>query len=104
MSRDEYMAANLDLAYRYTSVRTGCDAMTGNAKAVCVAEVKGRDRIAVAELEATYRPTGKRTEAVASARVNAASGLAKVKCEPLFGDERAGCLKDAKSRQATTNP
>jgi len=57
MLKDEYKAAQNRIATEYNSSKAGCGALSANAKDVCIAEAKGKDKVAKAELEARYKPS-----------------------------------------------
>jgi len=52
MSKDEYKAGKDKIAAEYKSAKAGCDSLSANAKDVCIAEAKGKQKVAKAELEA----------------------------------------------------
>lgn len=77
--------------------KTACDAMSGNAKDVCVQEAKGREKLAKAELEATHTGKPRDQEKLAKARAETAYDVAKEKCDDKAGNEKDVCVKEAKA-------
>jgi hypothetical protein len=74
-----------------------CDAFSGNAKDICMAEAKGNEKIAKAELDARRNDTAKNRRDVRVARADAKYDVAKERCDDLSGNTKDVCVKDAKS-------
>ncbi len=62
ISKASYTQAVKDADAQYKSDKDACSSLSGNAKDICVAEAKGKDSVAKAEAEATYRHTPKARE------------------------------------------
>ena len=77
--------------------KAACDALSGNAKDVCVEEAKGKEKVAKAEAEAAYKNTPKAREKARVARADAAYEVAKEKCDDLAGNAKDVCVKEAKA-------
>ena len=56
MSKDEYQSGQAGIAADYKLARLACDSFAANAKQVCIADARGRNGVAKAELEARYKP------------------------------------------------
>lgn len=97
MTRDEYKAAEDRIEAQYKADRERCDGLAGNAKDVCTAEAKGKEKVAKAELDAQYKPSPRANAKVAEARADAAYDVAKEKCDDLSGNAKDVCMKDAKA-------
>ena len=100
MSKDEYKAGRDKIAAEYKSAKARCDSLTANAKDVCVAEAKGKENVAKAELEARNKPSDKTRYAVNVARAEADYAVAKEKCDDKAGNDKAACVKEAKAAEA----
>ena len=100
MSKDEYQAANDKIAANYKSAKARCDSLTANAKDVCVAEAKGKENVAKAELEARNKPSDKARSAVSIAKAEAAYAVARQKCDDKTGNDKTACVKEAQAREA----
>ena len=100
MSRLQYEAARKAIESDYKSARTGCEPMPDNAKDACEADIKGRQVVALAELEVEYRPSDKSRSALRVARANAAYASAREKCHDRTGAAKETCVADAKARYA----
>lgn len=97
MSRDDYRKGKSDLAAQLKVDKAACDAMQANAKDVCLEEAKGREKVALAELEARYQPSAKRDRDVRLARAKADYQVAKEKCDDLAGNAKDVCRKEAEA-------
>jgi len=97
MSKDEYQAAKDKIAANYKSAKARCESLTANAKDVCVAEAKGKENVAKAELEARNKPSDKARSAVSIAKAEAAYAVARQKCDDKTGNDKTACVKDAQA-------
>ena len=95
MTRDEYKAARKRIASEYEVERQQCGAHLGHATELCVTRARGAQKVAQAELEATYKPSPRTNYDAAIARANSVFATAKKECEVQKGDARKGCEKDA---------
>ena len=80
MSKVEYSAAKTRISADYKADQKLCTALKANAKDICSAEAKGKEKVALAELEFGY--TGKPAD----------SNKARV--------ARGGCISRRQARQA----
>lgn len=99
MSKPEHSAAKGSIAAGYKSDKAGCDSLAGNGKDICMAEARGREKVALAELQATYEPSDKARYEVRIAKAQAAHSVAKEKCDDRAGNAKDVCLKEAASAQ-----
>ncbi|WP_265942540.1 hypothetical protein [Dechloromonas sp. A34] len=100
LSSDSYKAGRDKIAADYKSASAPCKTMSGNAKDVCMAEAKGQEKVAKAELKATYKPTAKSRYEVSIAKAEAEYEVAKEKCDDQAGAAKDSCVKEAKSARA----
>ena len=101
MTKAEHKAAAGTIAATYTSDKSACKPMGGNAKDVCMQEAKGRDSVAKAELEATFSPSDKHHYDVRIAKADAAYAVSKEKCDDFAGNAKDVCRKEATSAHVT---
>ena len=59
LSKSEYKVSEKSIVSEYKSAKANCGSFSGNAKDICIAEAKGKEKIAQAELEARYKPSKK---------------------------------------------
>ena len=97
MSRDTYKAENDRIETQYKADAERCKGLAGNAKDICSKEVKGREKVAKAELDAASKNTDKARYDARIARADADYDVAKEKCDDLAGNPKDVCLKEAKA-------
>jgi len=97
MSKDTYKAAEDRIAAEYTSDKANCDSLSGNTKDICIAEAKGKEKVAKAELEARNEPTAKNRYNALIAKAEADYAVANEKCDGKTGNEKDICVKEAKA-------
>lgn len=85
----------IDAEYKAESQR--CSSLSGNAKDVCKAEVKGKQKAAKADAYAAYKGTPKAATDALIARADADYAVAKEKCDDLAGNAKDVCKKEAKA-------
>jgi hypothetical protein len=99
MSKPDYAAAKERIKSEHRTAKAACDPLKGNAQDVCVAEAKGRQSVALAELSASYEPTRKHRDEARMAKVQADYSVAKEKCDDQAGNAKDVCLKEAAAAQ-----
>lgn len=85
----------IDTEYKVEIKR--CDSLSGNAKDICKAEVKGKQKAAKAEANAHFKGTDKAATDALIARADAEYSVAKEKCDDFAGNAKDVCLKEAKA-------
>jgi hypothetical protein len=81
----------------YKAEKAKCDAMSGNAKDVCVKEAKGKEKVAKAELDAKKNPSERSQRKVEHAKAEAKYEVAKERCDDMKGKEKTACQTEAKA-------
>jgi hypothetical protein len=99
MSKSEHSAAKGSITAGYKSDKAGCDPLAGNGKDICMAEARGREKVALAQLQATYEPSDKARYEVRLAKAEAAYSVATEKCDDRAGNAKDVCRKEAASAQ-----
>jgi len=99
MSKTDYDAGKKTIAADYKAAKAACDPLAGNAKDICAAQAKGKEKVALAELGAAYKPTTKARYDVRLARAEADYSVAKEKCDDQAGNAKDVCVKEAKAAQ-----
>jgi len=97
LSKDEKKAEQDRISSAYKAASANCKDMKGNSKDICMAEAKGAQKVAKAELEAKDKGTAKEQANVRIARAEAEHDVAKEKCDDLKGNDKDVCNKDAKA-------
>ncbi|MGH8732767.1 MAG: hypothetical protein ACREVB_03710, partial [Burkholderiales bacterium] len=76
--------------------RAKCDGMKANAKDICMAEAKGKEKVAKAELDAKHaKDKVKAEQKVKETRAEAAYDVAKQRCDDQKGEAKDACIKQA---------
>jgi hypothetical protein len=99
MSKEDYKAGKDRISASYKSDKAACDALSGNAKDVCMEEAKGKEKIAKAELEYGYTGKAGDQTKLQKARAEAAYAVAKEKCDDKSGNDKDVCVKEAKAAE-----
>jgi len=97
MSKEQYKSEMTRIKGEYESAKQRCDTLSGNAKDVCVAEAKGQEKVAKADLEAHQKNTEKARTDARVAKAEADYDVAKERCDDKSGNEKDVCVKDAKA-------
>jgi hypothetical protein len=97
MSKDEAKTEKQRIEKEGKAARDKCKDMKGNAKDICVAEARGNEKVAKAELALKQKDTAKNRYDVAEAKADADYNVAKEKCDDMKGKEKDACQKDAKA-------
>ncbi len=91
------IAQNMSKAAEYKSDKAQCESLTGNAGDICMAQAKGKEKVAKAELEAKFKPSEEATYKVSVAKAEANYDVSKEKCDDIAGNEKDVCEKAAKA-------
>ncbi len=97
LSKDAYKAAEDRIEAEYATAKATCDPLSGNAKDICIAEAKGKEKVAKSELEARNEPTAKNRYKAVVAKAEADYAIADEKCDDKAGNDRDVCVKEAKA-------
>lgn len=101
LSKVDYKAGKTDISAKYKTEKAACGAMAANAKDICIEEAKGREKVAEAELEASYSPSEKNSYNVRIAKADSTYAVAKEKCDDAAGNAKDVCVKEAKAAHVT---
>ena len=93
----EHKAEKQRIEAEAKAAKEKCKDMKGNAKDICMAEAKGNEKVAKAELALKEKDTPKNRYDVAAAKADAQYGVAKEKCDDMKGKDKNACEKDAKT-------
>jgi hypothetical protein len=96
MTKTDYKAGKTSISAGYKTDKASCASLTGNAKDICVAEARGKQKVARAELEASYKPTPRNRYKALVAKADADFLVAREKCDDLAGDPKGACVLEAK--------
>jgi hypothetical protein len=80
----------------YKADKAKCDGLKANAKDICMAEAKGKEKVAKAELHAKNdKDQANAQKKVTEAKAEAAYDVAKQKCQDQKGEAKDACVKQA---------
>jgi hypothetical protein len=97
MNNTDYKASKTTIGAEYKTDKAACASLSGNAKDICVAQAKGKEKVAKADLEASYQPTRKNHYKALVAKAEADYAVANEKCDDLAGNAKDICVKEAKA-------
>lgn len=101
MSKIDYKAAGDKIAAEYKTAKAACNSLSANPKDICVAEAKGKQSVAKAELEASYKPSAKTRYEARVAKAEADYAVANERCDDMAGNAKDVCVKEAKAAEVT---
>lgn len=101
LSKDDYKAGKDKISADYKSAKAACDALSANPKDICIAQAKGAEKIAKAELDARNKPSAKSRNDVRVAKAKADYAVSREQCDDLAGNAKDVCIKEAKARNVT---
>lgn len=96
MTGQAYEAAKARIEAQYKADRKVCDKRKGDAKDLCVAQAKGREKAEKAQLEARYKPSPDSILAAKIATADANYEVEKQKCGSLQGAAENRCQRLAR--------
>ncbi len=96
-SKSVYDGAKDDIKKTYKVDKDACDKLSGNAKDICEEEAKGREKVALAQLEYNYTGSSKDEAKLMEARYEARYEVAKERCDDRSGDAKDVCNREAKT-------
>ena len=101
MPKDQVKTEKQRIDSEAKAAREKCKDMKGNQKDICMAEAKGQEKVAKAELAAKQKDTPKNRYDVAAAKADMEHSIAREKCDDMKGKEKNQCDKDAKAARDT---
>ena len=97
MTKNQYKSHVKSIESDYKVDKAACDSFKSNAKDICVAEAKGKQSVAKAELEVNYKPSVKARYDANVAKADADYSVANEKCDDKSGNDKDVCVKEAKA-------
>jgi hypothetical protein len=101
VTKEDYKAREQKIAAEYTTAKKTCDSLKDNKRDICLAEAKGNDSVARAELEALNKPSAKARHNVLVTKADAEYAVTKEHCDDLTENAKAVCLKEAKAKETS---
>ena len=101
LTHGDYLARKDKITAEYHAAKANCDALSDNANDICMADAKGQDKVALAELEANYRPSARNQYNISVARAEADYAVARERCDDKSGNVKDVCVKAAKATEVS---
>src|SRR6478752_7209629 len=102
MSKSDYQAAKKTISADATAAKAKCKAFVANAKDICMAEAHGNEKVSLAQLEESYKPSDKTRQGTLVAQADATHAVAKEKCDDATGNAKDVCVKEANAAHANS--
>lgn len=96
----EYGAARERIGANLKAALEQCEKQVEPARAVCVKEAQGRQKIALAELDHQRSPSDANARRLAETRVAVNYDVAREKCNERQGGDKAACLSRASEEES----
>lgn len=100
MSKADYETHQARISSEQKLGKEACNAMAGNARDICIADINGKQRIALAELDWQYKPSAKRKSQILVTKAEAEYAVANERCDDLTANAKDVCVKEAKAAEA----
>ena len=97
LSEGDYKAGKDKISAEYKLAKTNCSPLSGNARDICKAEAKGRNKVALADLELRYEPNSENHYKASVAKAEAIYAVAIERCDDKAGNAKDVCVKEAKA-------
>jgi hypothetical protein len=91
----EYGAARQRIGATSKAALEQCEALTAPGKSICIKEARGREKIALAELDQQRNPSDANARRLAETRLAVNYEIAVEKCNDRQGGDKADCLSRA---------
>ena len=99
MTKADYKADKVRITAEYKADKTACGSQAGNANDVCVEQAKGKEKLALAQLEYGYTGKAEDQNKIMKAKAEADYAVAKEKCDDLAGNAKDVCVQEAKAAE-----
>jgi len=96
----EYSAARERIGATSKVALGQCEALVGSGRTVCIKEARGREKIALAELDQQRNPSDANARRLAETRVTVHYEIAVEKCNDRQGGDKAECLSRASAEES----
>jgi hypothetical protein len=101
MSQAAYKTRYESIAAQSRAAQAACRSFAGNRRDICLAEAKGNEAVAQAELKAAYSPGSQARYELSAARAQANYRIAREKCDDGAGRAKDVCVQEAWAAQAS---
>jgi len=99
MTKADYKADKIRITSDYDADKTACGSLAGNANDICVEQAKGKEKLALAQLEYAYTGKAEDQNKIMKTKAEVDYAVAKEKCDDLAGNAKDVCVKEAKAAE-----
>jgi len=99
LSKTDYQAGQTRISADYKADSDSCKSRADNARDICNEEAKGKQKVALAELEFGYSGKTEDRTKVMVAKAESVYAVAKEKCDDMAGNVKDVCAKEAKAAE-----
>ncbi len=97
MTKADYSVSKDRIKAEFKAEKVVCAKSTSNAKDICLAQAKGKEKVALAELQFSYSGKAKDGNKVAVAAADSTYSVAKEMCDDKAGQAKTLCRTEAKA-------
>ena len=97
MTKADYKAHKVRITADYKADKTACGSLAGNANDICVEQAKGKEKLALAQLEYAYTGKSEDQNKIMKTRAEVDYAVSKEKCDDLAGNAKDVCVQQAKA-------
>lgn len=97
MSKAEFSNAKSRISADYSADKTACKSSVDNAKSVCMAQAKAKEKVARAELEYNYSGKASDQTKLQKVKADTAYDVSKQQCSDKSGNDKDVCIQTAKT-------
>ena len=99
MTKADYKADKIRITAEYKADKAACGSLAGNANDICVERAKGKEKIALAQLEYAYTGKAEDHNKIMKAKAEVDYAIAKEKCDDLAGNPGDVCVEEAQAAE-----
>ena len=97
MTKDSYHAEKERISAEYKADKAVCGSQSGNAHDICIEQAKGKEKLALAQLEYVYTGKAEDQNKILTTKADVDYAVAKEKCDDLAGNAKDVCVKEAQA-------
>ena len=99
MAQADYKADKIRINAEYKADKAACGSLAGNANDICVEQAKGKEKLALAQLEYAYTGKAEDQNEIMKTKAEVDYAVAKEKCDDLAGNAKDVCVQEAKAAE-----
>lgn len=99
MSKSDYKAGKDVIAVEFKLDKESCISLSGYLNDICLADANGKEKVARANLEYSYKPTRTTRYQAHIAKAEAVYAVAKEQCDDMDNSAKEMCVIEAKAAE-----